>query len=302
MFNQNFKVMKQKIFTLVMMLALVIMAGSAFGQATNVVQGGKYSYTLSNVKIAAQPGTVAINYTGSGETIDNVEHNSVAYTLTAGSFSLTSTANGSLTFDVTYADDSDGDIEVTVTDGGTGGCFNKIILTITVQPAPIVDATIAGVAAFCQDKGAATTNSSEADNAGSLSNSFNYTVTVSITNPPADYDGTLSIALSGTGATNLAGISIVGISGAAPTGVSYLAGVLTWDESTPLTSGSFEVPLEVTFTTTEGFADQTITATLSSVSVTENSGNENYPEAVPAQANNDDDVTVYAMPSIGSFN
>jgi len=51
MLNQNFKVMKQKIFTLVFMIALVIMAGSAIAQSTATVpyEGSTYKYAVGGL-------------------------------------------------------------------------------------------------------------------------------------------------------------------------------------------------------------------------------------------------------------
>jgi uncharacterized alpha/beta hydrolase family protein len=62
--------MKKQLFSLVMMLALVIVAGSAMGQTKSTpYPGGTYNYTVSDIK-AFSGGTVTITYSGSNSWTD----------------------------------------------------------------------------------------------------------------------------------------------------------------------------------------------------------------------------------------
>ena len=298
---KNLNVMKRNLFKLMMLVGLIALANTTYAlNEKTVIAGGKYSYELTGIKVnTAASSSLTFSYGGAGETLDNSLLAGAVFT--SGS-ALPNTIVATLTFDITYATtgDTGGDITVTVVDGGNG-CSNSILLTITVQPAPTVDLAIADVADGCQDTGAA------ADKADAVSastgNTLGYATTITMTNIPADYSGTATITLSGTGTASLTSIAMVL---AAPvTGFTYtdggsgIAGTLTWDESAAFSSGDEALTFNVTFTTTEGTADLGLTITASAVSVTENGGGTLYPES--GAGLNTQSTSVWAMPSIGSW-
>jgi hypothetical protein len=303
--------MKKLAFTLMMMVGLALLTEKANAQATSVYPGSKYSYTLSDVQIlhneVGNEGTVEINYTGENVTISNVQHDGNTITLDGsgvGNFASTNLAD--LTFDIEYSQDplaTDGNIEVTITDGGTGGCSNYIILEIDVQPLPLIDAIVSlGTgqdATICQDTGDATDNVSAADNATAESNSIIYTLQINITDGPSSYDGSLGISF-----TDLTGIFTDLKLATTPTGYSGtgLSGTFTWNES-DVAGGSLSVDFELTFTTVEGEEHQIINAIAENVEIEETTGASAtaavYSEDVTS--NNDQDIEIKTMPSIGTF-
>jgi chitinase len=303
MFNQNFKVMKQRIFTIVMMLALVVMAGNAF--ATNektVVAGGSYNYSLTGVKVNTVSGSsLTISYSGTGATISAVTHGGTSM---SNGGALPTSTSGTVTFSVLYdlVTYSNGNIIVTVLDGGSHGCTNSIRLAITITAVPTVDLAITDVADGCQNTGAAGDGTDAVS--ASTGNTFGYATTITMANIPTDYSGTATITISGAASTSLTAIKINGLA-AAVTGFTYtpatdLTGTLTWDENAVFTGGVASMTFNVTFTTTEGLGDVALIITASSVSVTENGGGHTYNET--GAGVNSQTTSVYAMPSIGAWN
>jgi hypothetical protein len=186
-----FKVMKQKIFTLMMMLALVIVTSSAFAQGNSSPYiGGTYHYTLGlTLTGAANPAVVAtasFSYTPSatGVTLPGSKNLTVDSTL--------------IHFDVSYATGAgDGDLTVTVTYAGAGGCSNSISMAITPQPRPTF---VLGVAAddvtACQEypDGTETTVTYTVT---PTTTAIGYTYTYTLAFSPADINGS-SYTLSAT--------------------------------------------------------------------------------------------------------
>lgn len=285
-----------------MIAALAMVAGTAKAQLNQktVIEGGTYSYSLSNVKVNTAAGSSVTIAVPSG-TVSSISHGGTP--IASSGDALPSNNNGTLLFSVTYGG-TGGNINVTVTDGGSNNCSNNILLAIIVEPAPTVDITIADVAANCQDKGVAT---DEADAvSASTGNTLGFVTTVNMTNIPAAYSGTATITLSGTGTTEpLTGITISGLASAV-TGFSYsgsgLTGTLSWDETASFDgSGNASLTFNVTFTTTEGTDDLALALTASAVSVTATSGGQTYPENAGVTGDNEGSTTVYAMPSIGAW-
>lgn len=289
--------MKQKIFTLLMMLALVFVAGSAMAlNETNVTAGGTYTYNLTTVKVNTVAGS-SVSITGpTGSSVSSIIHGVTP--ISASGQELPDNTSQTLSFKITYGTAS-GDITVTVTDGGTGKCSNSIIRTITVKPAPTVDLTIANVTAGCQLTGTALDNVDAASNVSADNNTWTYTVTISMANIPSSYSGTATLTLGGAG-TALSSIAMEALASSIA-GVTFTpaTGVLTWSDLADLSSGSIDIPILVKFTTTEGQGDLALTLTGSVVSVTETVGAKKYDETVTN--NNVGSSTVYAMPTIGGF-
>lgn len=266
MFNQNFKVMKQKIFTLVMMLALVIVAGSAMAQTKFLPYAGAvYSYSI-DINLSNQSDAV-LTATGltTGTSIISNQSPVSLLNLAAG--------NHTITFDVTYSSNATGTcvINLVVTEDGSG-CSNNIHVNCPIQTPPTMDIAIsvADNTYGCQNLNATPGNNADAS-VGAPINTFNYIVTA----------GSAPDGLTGFSYT----FDVSGFGGAA----SVSEGVLS-------AGGNFAT----TFTTTEG-AGGTVTGTISGATFTLDAahGGQTYNMTI---TNDQQDVTVEALPTIGTFN
>jgi hypothetical protein len=288
MFNQNFKVMKQKIFTLVLMLALVVMAGKSFAAPTqHVTAGGTYSYSVNGI-VVTTAGTGTISYDNGG-TVSNV----TGFT-GAGPTYVVPTGGITVGFKVHYSQSAtSGTITVTVTDGAASGCSNHITLAITVDPKPSFDYTIAS----SQSTPYCSTTSTTTDNtAGSYhsNNTITYTVSRnSVTNAPfGGYTWGFTIDIPNTTAA-LGNYKVMYGS----TDITSSMG--TGYAVTSLASTVTSVDFVVTFYTTTGNAAQTLTGTESAGYVTDSgAGGDTYDETTTPE---NYDVTIKSVPSIGSF-
>lgn len=277
--------MKKQFFSFVMMLALVIVAGTAMAQTkTTPYAGGKYTYTISGLKVISD-GTATITPSSASMVVSNIK-DQASNTIALNAILTTTTA---LTFDVTYgAAMVAGAQSITfeLTDGA--GCKNNIHLNVIVQASPAIAFAIsASETAICQNL-----NASPADNVAAsigATNTITFTVTPDVTNLSSDYTYTYKVNLSGTG---LDTYSIVHTSGDG----SYSAGTVTGTK----TGGADPVAdvFTVTFKTTTGIAPVTIPGAITDGSITVTSaGNANYTSSNASQA-----VNVKTMPSIGTFN
>jgi hypothetical protein len=283
MFNQNFKVMKQKIFTLVMMLALVFMAGRSFAAVNSTVtKGGTYPYAINGLVLTGTSGTVVAHATISYET-------GTGATITPSSVALKPDSTD-LHFSVAYdsALATSGTIRVVIAYDG-GGCSNQITLGITVTKAPTIDlALTASEDQYCQTD--TTTANNVAGSSGST-NTMTFTVSQdSLNNKPASYSWGYKITLP-----NVSLGSFLVKRGGTDVTASIGTG-LTETEA----SGTTSVVYTVTFNTTTGLTSKSLTGTLSAVHLTDlGTGGGSYYET---HHNNDSDVvTVKPVPTIGVF-
>jgi hypothetical protein len=280
--------MKKLFFSFVMLVTLVIVAGSANAQTkTTPYPGGTYSYKLTGIKTNSA-GTATISYSGTNVTIQNVNGAGllVPYTAPVNTPAGTST---DLTFDIKFGENAtDGKITVTVTDGvASGGCSNFIEYAIDVQPLPTLALSIDATAgAFCQKKNSSPLTDNTAASVSAPLNSFDFTVTPVITNDPDAYTYTYAISLP-----NASGLANYKIEYAGPG--SYNAGVVSNANSE--TPGVFTI----TFDTTTGLAPVNLTATITGTpTLTATKGNAVYNGTITTAS---DVVTVNTMPSIGNF-
>ena len=283
--------MKKQLFSLVMMLALVIVAGSAMAQ-TNVTPypGGTYSYTLSGIK-TNPAGTAANAITGANATIKNVENSGVDYTGT--NIATPAATDFTLNFDITYGLLATGTrtVTVTVTDGAaSGSCSNFIELEVIINPLPTLALSIAASEdQYCQNKKSSPLNDNEAASVGATTNSFTFTVSPTITNDPDVY--TYSYAITMPAAQGLATYDIA------------YAGPGTWNEGAGTVTGATSETdgvFTVTFTTTTGLAPIDLTATITGTpTLTATNGGATYNGTITTAS---DAVSVKTMPSIGTFN
>jgi hypothetical protein len=263
--------MKQKFFTLIMMLALVIVTGSAFAlNEATVNPGGLYHYKVNGLA-STNNATVSVDYvptSGTDATVSLV----TPTTLTGGAAAV------SVTFDVTYGTvgtpADNGRIVVTVQDGVTS-CSNYIQLAITVSPPPTWTLTITsnapGGVYGCQQALASPSTNGSADAYAGGDNTITYTVTAGA--PPA---GTPTFAYT-----------------IAATSSDFTVSCSTCGAKTA--NGSFAA----TFPSLEG-AGGTVTGTLSGYTFTMDAahGGGTYPMTPSGSPL---DVIVSPLPTIGAF-
>lgn len=304
--------MKKLFFSFVMLVTLVIVAGSAKAQKNNTpYQGGTYNYSLDGIVVSTD-GNAKIEYVGTaptGWTIKDVNGGTGDYTI--GSDISIAAAGGAktLTFKIAYsATATQGKLRVTVTDGAATGCSNFIEFGITPQSKPdMTYAIISSVPDLCQNKNVSPLDDNVAatgstagnpDNTTAIDNSFTFTVTPVITNVTTAYSYTYTLALPTQAATGLTGYTITPAAGNhgsynATTGVVQGTG----------TNGTDATPdvYTITFKTTTGLAPVAIQGIISAGSMTVTSGGATYNAATTSGGSLTKSVSVKTMPSIGTF-
>ena len=301
--------MKKLFFSFVMLVTLVIVAGSAKAQvATTVIQGGTYQYTLRGIKVN-NAGKATINFEGDNAEVVAVVGtggftgtNASDLTAPAGEYDAVFTVHYSTNATVGAAN-----LVVTIKDGSANGCTNTIKLNVTVLAAPVIDLAINSDATvpYCQTANNTTDNTAASKD---QNNTIKFTVNPSINNTDKattlttfKYGYTIKLPNSG---------NALGTTGGA---FKVMRG--TEDVTTLITSGtglvrsgldvaqSGTTPSEeytVTFFTTTGIAAQNLVGSISAVSVKEDrSGGDTYNET--AIENNSHSVIINALPSIGQF-
>lgn len=290
--------MKQKIFTLVLMLAFIVVGGKVFGQnEATVLIGSTYTYNLSDVASAVNA-TAVVTW----ETDTDVEINPVA----PGFGIVGGAAPRTLSFTVKYGDPgesvSSGLIRVVITNDEAPTCSNFIIFPVTVLPAPIYALAITKDETDydpCQERAGTGNNAPNATvSPADEQNSFTFTVTPVITNVPNDSTFNYSYDITLPEGTGLNGFTI----SSATTTLTATGTVI----HTGVTNATL-VPdvFTITFNTTTNLSAQTLTATLTDITtqelqVTFGSGSGTY-LAISGGASTQS-VAVNPVPAIGSFN
>jgi len=272
--------MKQKFFTLVLMLAMVIVAGKAFSQSNSTPAiGVPYTYNLTGVVVTGA-GTAAVTYTDTHVTLP-------------ANFAVSS-GTTAYSFNVTYnAGVAAGTLRVTITQGT---CSNFIEMTITPMDPPTYDLAVDILLmdtgqAVCQENeataptvgtDAVTYGNAEGDNVNELrvrvsasnlanvdvsgTNTFSYSYDITITNTESG----LSLTLPTLGTISHSGVTTL---------------VATED-------------YDVSFITTPGINPQHIVASISNATITVGSQ-----AAVDANITTGSDNVIYStMPAIGGLN
>lgn len=279
--------MKKLFFSIVMILALVIVAGTAMAQGKlTPYPGGKYTYTINGLSVKSD-GSATITTSNAGMVVSNYKDQSNA-TIALSAILTTTTA---ITFDVTYdADMIAGTQSITfeLTDGGN--CKNNIHLDVVVQAKPALALAIVGSADICQNLKASPANNVDAS-VGAANNTFTYTITPTLTNISSGYtyDFKFVLAPYALGATTFV---VTHTGGNGTFGGDNAAGYTI----TSATTASQE--FTVTFATTTGQAATTYTGTVSLAKLNVTASNAIY-NGTPTTVS--DDVIVKTTPSIGAF-
>ena len=269
--------MKKLFFSFVMMLALVIVTGSAMAQTnTTPYKGGTYGYTLSAITVVG-PSTATISYSGTGGT-PSITTKALA------------TTDHSLTFNVAYdlLTAASGTLKVVIKDDATG-CSNQITWAITVANAPTLDlAVTSGNAAICQ-VATGTTNNVAASSGQTTT--YTYTITPSVVaSGSTTYDYNFAVTPS---TSTLTGFTVTRTTGDGTISGTYATGFVVTGANSPTQV------FTVSFTTTTGIAAAAYTGTISSpkLHVTAGGGVYNGSLSTPSYQ-----VTVNTIPTIGTFN
>jgi len=275
--------MKKLLFSLVMMFALVIVAGTAMAQTNSTpIPGGTYNYTISGITSVAGA-TVSITYSGSGASFSAITPANIS----------ANASSSTLTFKTTYTTSATpGRIRVTLKDA-LSNCTNFIEMQVTPTALPVytVSITTTSTTPICQTTTSAPTLGTAAS--AGQTNTLQFTVTPNVTNlSGSTYTYTYTVNLAGAGLSNY---SVVHASGAGTynTGSGVVNGSGTGVSPTP------DV-YTVTFDTTTGISGVTIPGSITSGgSITVNSGGNLYNASAVSTAV---PVVVSPLPSIGGFN
>ncbi len=287
--------MKKLFFSFVMLVTLVIVAGSAMAQTSGTnnypYMGGTYSYTLSGI-VVNQDGNAKITHSQTGWTIVDVQAAGESSIYTPGTnIPIKAGAAQTLTFKIKYNDSgaTAGNLTVTVTDGNN--CDNFIELLITPQAKPTLELAVAGnVDDLCQKrKDSPLTDNKDAitDGGTSNSNSFTFTVTPSINHVAGGASYSYEYAIS---ITDLAAIFTQGYT------ISPAAGTITHSNVTAPVTDTYTI----TFVSKSGIAPQDVDAALSSAKLTVPTISGKV-EATGTYSTQTDKVIIKSVPAIGSF-
>jgi len=285
--------MKKLFFSLVMMLALVIMAGSAFGQDKFApYPGGTYTYNLPYTLNHA--GNVTLTVSGGDITLGTTTPSGL--TLVGATKSLAS-GSSSIVIPITFANIATGlkTISIVITDLTTN-CSNNIHLDVTMHALPALSLGVSTTSITCQALVASPASGVAASiPAGSetLVNTITFTVAPTVTNiTDYSYGYTLTLPTDGQTALTSYTLSYTGPGTYAEgTGSAVVTGITQADNA----NGVFTI----TFITTTSIAPVTITGTLSSATLTDPVNSGSYVGALsPSSAN----TTVNSVPGIGTFN
>jgi hypothetical protein len=284
--------MKQRIFTLIMMLALVIVAGSAMGRNEKTVfQGGTYDYRLrgiSSVTAASISATIAPN--------TNITFSALSPLSIPAAYS-----NGDLDFSVKFGDETTaeptGSHTLTVVINN-GTCSNSINFVINVIAPPTYTLTIVASALDgCQTRTAVGDNTPNVTVlATDEPNTFAYTITPTITGPTGAYTYHYHISLP-------AGTGLNSFSDGSGSVAAYSSGVVTHNV---LAAGSPVADVfTVTFNSTTNLAAQDLVSALTLSGSTMNlaavDGGGIYTATMTVGGSISATERVEEVPAIGSF-
>ena len=279
-----------------MMIALVIVAGSAFavdGDSRTPYVNSTHTYHVTGMAVSLA-GTVSVAYSTPGDvTISKPRTGALASSNTdlAGSGPYTFVATTTeIYFDITYKAVTDGKIKVTLVEGSTGLCSNYIELEIDVIPPVLTISLGDDLVAACMTLG---TPGNNADAASAGKTTVTFTTTPTVTGGATGYTYNYVLTLSGHDVLTGVGDAPSVTSGTATLSVS--GNVLT---VTNAAAGA--VTITVKIETVEGTPDPLV-GTLSpspTMVLSEAQGGLTFNGSVTDGTR---DVLFNKMPTIGSF-
>lgn len=281
--------MKQKIFTLLMMLALMVVAGSAMAQNKFAPFPGR-TYTYNSTIALNSIGTVSVSL-GTGMSLG---------TTSPSNFNAVPAATTALSFEIEYDETCpEGEQTIVVSIAGADGCTNQISFVVDVQALPTISlAVVASKETICPavTPTASLTPGTSAASAA-LDNSFTYIVTPTITPTSGytyDFGFNIAPATSPLGSFTVTHTTTGTESGTVSVAGNYASG-WTITGSTATTH-----VFTVHFNTTEGVANTTYTGTagIATLHITDAGAGGNYVSTTTPS----DAVVINEMPSIGAFN
>jgi hypothetical protein len=278
-----------------MLVTLVIVAGSAkaaAGDKFNPYPGGTYTYNLPYT--LAHNGNVKLTLTGGDMTVGTT---TPAGLTAAGAVVTLNSGTGTIAIPITFDGAATGTkkIAVEITDL-TSNCSNNIYLNVDMAPKPSLLLALSSSTLSCQKLNASPANNEAASlptTGEPLLNTITFTVAPTVANI-ANYSYGYTLTIPTDGQTNLTDYKIA-YSG--PGTATENAGniVVTGITGTNNASGTFTL----TFTTTTGKANETITGTLSAAILTDVVNAGTY---IATLNPNPVSTTVNSVPSIGAFN
>lgn len=298
--------MKQKIFTLVLMLAMVFVASSAWAlNETRVYRGGTYYYKLNDI-VVANLGTATIVYSGDASATitatGGFTGSAPTFTAPAASYDATFSILFSATATVGV-----GTLTVTIFDGSPSNCSNFITYQIEVLELPVYTLSIAPATSSlqdCQVRGGSGNNTANALGTDVVDeqNTFDFVVTSTIENIPSgdEFSYTYTITLPTEAGNDLNSFVVT------PASTISITGGVVSGTGTGITNGDDIVRTDlftVTFNTTTGVDAQGIMAQLTTTA----GAAILTPTTVGGRTinagfgNTSSTVTINAVPAIGSF-
>lgn len=290
---KNLIVMKKIIFTLITVLAVIIFAGSVNAQDKFApYPGGTYTYNLPYT--LAHDGTIALTLTGGDMTLGTTTPSGLD---NAGTTVNVVAGTGTIAIPITYLNAATGTktIAIVITDGTTN-CSNNIHLDVTMHALPQIALGISATTLSCQALVASPASNVAASvpaGAETLVNTITFTVAPTVENI-TDYSYGYTLTIPTDGQTSLTSYAI-NYSGPGTYTEGTGSVTVTGIDETNNANGIFTI----TFVTTTGIANQTITGTLSAASLTDPVNGGSYTATLnPNPASSE----VKSVPSIGAFN
>lgn len=313
--------MKKQFFSFLMVLALVVVAGTAMAQTSvTPYAGGTYSYTMSGIdnvanartaRVFVDNGTINSTPDLSFGTTHIYTVTSTTGTVTAGTnyFDIavpanTTTLNFNVAYDASFAT-GNYQLYVVLYNGGETTCYNFIYTNITVT-ANNFNLIAAAPTVVCQTINA----SPSVDTPASSGQSTVFTYTITKTGGDVNDDWSFDFDIPST-ATDLNIADVTSITAAITTGTGTNSVVITGTAN----SGDYNVKvtnsdtgnnasvviITVTVPTTTGSADALFAATVSAPKLYVNQTATVSLATETSSADNDASVTLKNLPTIGTF-
>lgn len=299
--------MKKQFFSIVLMLALVIVAGSVMAQSsTEPYLGATYSYRVTGIDGATNLRPAKIHFTTSADAavtpgattflLPTISDNNGAITASLVgdnyTFNLSSGAT-TLNFDITYGTaagltvDATYKIWIEIEDSPTSACTNMMYLNV-VPKTNNLDFAITSISEKCPDT---TVPNSQQTDAVNDNSTIEYTITRDAGNTAYDWSFELAIDPTSFGSPS------------DDVSVSYSSGTTGAGFGSPIrVTGVESVTATITIKNNPGVAATNFKATLSNWKQYVNQGSVVNSTFDKTSSNNESTTTLKRIPSIGGFN